>query len=408
MSESMKKQLILKRDRKTGKWFVRPYLGKNIITGKPLRPYKCFPDAVDEEEAKRAAEAWAAGISKASELNVRRRLDDLLPRYVTWLADTSAPVNTVKTYGSSARLLAPLFRGADPDDVSAFDVELVYMTLRRKGGKRGNPLSERSIRRHHFFLAAAYAWMLERGICTHDPMPYVPKPSLKTPPAIAYSDDEINVIMSALEDILADDATDPNHIIERNFAAATFTSSHIGIREGEACGLNRDDILMRTMTLIVAATAVEDNGRSERQPKTKGKRSRPLPLSKVLTSMLRAHIAWQDTFLPQHLLKGRRGTLPLFCDVQGRRLKPSDLSKWFSALRDALGLPPDSHFHTLRHTFASVLLGEGMDLRTIADLLGHAREGFTLETYAHMRPGRDLEAVEAYAAAVDAARGRSP
>lgn len=401
------KDLILKRD-KDGRWFVRPYLGQNAITKTPLRPYKCFPDAVNEEEAQRAAEAWAAGISQATQLNVRRRVDDLLPRYVMWLEDAGAPVNTVKSYRSSARLLAPFFTGMDPDEVSSFDVELVYATLRRDGGRRGHPLSANTICRHHGFLASAWAWMLEKNICTNSPMPYVHKPTREKPLAFAFSPTEIGVILDELESIMADDAADPDHILARNLAALAFTAAYTGIREGEGCGLDRGDIVARFKKFIVSSTAVEDKGTVRRQEKTKGRKSRNVPASEKVLTMLEKLIAWQDAHLPRRLRSLRKAKIPLFFDGEGRRLKPSAVSTWFSALCADLGLAPESHFHTLRHTYASVLLSEGYDLRTIAEILGHVREGFTLETYAHMMPGRDQEAANAFAAAVDAARGRSP
>jgi hypothetical protein len=43
-------------------------------------------------------------------------------------------------------------------------------------------------------------------------------------------------------------------------------------------------------------------------------------------------------------------------------------------------------FHALRHHFASVLLTDGVDIRSLAGYLGHHDPGFTLRVYAHMMP----------------------
>ncbi len=401
------KDLIIKKDPKTGNLYTRPYLGKNVVTGKPLRPYKSFPDAIDEEEAQRQAEAWAAGISKASDLNVRRRLDDLLPRYVTWLEDMGSPINTVKAYRSSAACLAPYFVGADPDEVSSYDIELVYITLMREGGRRGHPLSPNTVCRHHGFLASAYAWMLSEGICTMTPIPYVHKPSREDPLAWTFSDAELDELLAAIAELMANSSTDEQHVLDRNMACAAYTAAQTGMREGEACGLDRGDVSFRRRDLIVSATAVDDKGRSIRQPKTKGKKIRKLPASEDLLEALRAHMAWQDSFIHKQQAKTKGSAAPLFRDAKGRRIKPSDLSKWFTNLCEALELPPESRFHALRHTFASLLLDQGANLKTIAKLLGHVRDGFTLETYTHMMPERDREAVDAYAASLRQ-RGRDP
>ena len=43
-------------------------------------------------------------------------------------------------------------------------------------------------------------------------------------------------------------------------------------------------------------------------------------------------------------------------------------------------------FHALRHHFANVLLKEGVDIRSLAEFLGHEDPGFTLRTYTHFMP----------------------
>jgi integrase len=61
------------------------------------------------------------------------------------------------------------------------------------------------------------------------------------------------------------------------------------------------------------------------------------------------------------------------------------------AVEEALGR--DFHFHDLRHTFASNLVMEGVDLRTVGQLLGH-RSGYKMtERYAHLSPQHMLDAV---------------
>lgn len=46
----------------------------------------------------------------------------------------------------------------------------------------------------------------------------------------------------------------------------------------------------------------------------------------------------------------------------------------------------ENGFHALRHHFASVLLHEGVDIRSLAEYLGHCDPGFTLRTYTHLMP----------------------
>lgn len=55
-------------------------------------------------------------------------------------------------------------------------------------------------------------------------------------------------------------------------------------------------------------------------------------------------------------------------------------------LRANVSATRDNGFHALRHHFASVLLEQGVDIRALAEFLGHADPGFTLRTYTHLMP----------------------
>ena len=53
---------------------------------------------------------------------------------------------------------------------------------------------------------------------------------------------------------------------------------------------------------------------------------------------------------------------------------------------------PEVRFHDLRHTFATLALQNGVDIKTVSGMLGHFSAGFTLDTYAHVTTVAQKEA----------------
>ena len=56
---------------------------------------------------------------------------------------------------------------------------------------------------------------------------------------------------------------------------------------------------------------------------------------------------------------------------------------------------PKVRFHDLRHTFATLALQNGVDIKTVSGMLGHFSAGFTLDTYAHVTTAAQKEAAKA-------------
>lgn len=130
-----------------------------------------------------------------------------------------------------------------------------------------------------------------------------------------------------------------------------------GLRISEALNLNRDDINSATDTLIITG---------------KGNKQRIVPLlSQVKTAVEKYKAACP--FLGNELFFGEKG----------KRLRPELIQKKLREMRVELGLPDFATPHALRHSFATHLLSEGADLRSIQELLGHESLA-TTEKYTHI------------------------
>jgi integrase len=84
----------------------------------------------------------------------------------------------------------------------------------------------------------------------------------------------------------------------------------------------------------------------------------------------------------------------VFTKPDGSPLEASTLTRRFGKVCDAAGIRR-VRFHDLRHSCATLLLEQGVDLVTIKDLLGHSQIHITADVYAHVRPRLQRDAIEA-------------
>ena len=75
-----------------------------------------------------------------------------------------------------------------------------------------------------------------------------------------------------------------------------------------------------------------------------------------------------------------------------REISPNVLSHAFKVIAERSGLK-DVHFHTLRHTFASLSLQQGAKPKVISEALGHSSVAFTMDVYSHIIEGMQEEAM---------------
>ncbi len=105
-----------------------------------------------------------------------------------------------------------------------------------------------------------------------------------------------------------------------------------------------------------------------------------------LAERLAAGPAWHDDDL-------------VFCWEDGTPIHPHNPTRWFREFTEELGLP-HIRLHGLRHTYATVALKAGVDIKVLSVRLGHASSTITRELYQHVTPEMDEDAATAIAAAI--------
>lgn len=192
----------------------------------------------------------------------------------------------------------------------------------------------------------------------------------------------------------------------RVLVAATYNRYHAvfdlalrtGLRRGELLGLRWSDVDFTTGILSVRQTVqrLRHTGGVIIQP-TKTKASdRRIPLPADSLRVLEEHRHRQQLHRKAAGDNWHETGL-VFTNTIGGACDPGALNKNFAAICDLAGVRR-VRFHDLRHTCATLLLDQGVELITISNLLGHARIGITADVYAHVRLRLQRDAIEAMGA----------
>ena len=185
--------------------------------------------------------------------------------------------------------------------------------------------------------------------------------------------------------------------IETPYRAAFWLSAYTGMRRGEIAGLQWKYVDLDKGYLSV----VFANGRVDRKltlTEVKSNTSRRmLTLDPTTIGVLRKHLAAQS----EHRLKlgsAYEDNGLVFPSPRGRLLDPDILTKAWKRLCKALGV--QYKLHDLRHHHATALIEAGVHIKTVQNRLGHSSPALTMAVYAHVSPGLDKEAANAYAKAM--------
>lgn len=166
-----------------------------------------------------------------------------------------------------------------------------------------------------------------------------------------------------------------------------------GMRLGEICALQWDDINFKAGTVSVRATMARTKENSLFRKTTKTKQStRLVELSPKVVKALKSH----KTAQARERLEAGEGWHDMgyvVCRPDGRPLWPQGVDRQLKSLFKKAGLPEYSS-HVMRHTAATLMLAQGVHPKIVQERLGHSSIKVTLDLYSHVIPGMQRQAAD--------------
>ena len=277
---------------------------------------------------------------------------------------------------------------ASGKNVTKQTADKISATLAEKGlfspACTGASLSPKTIQYHHILLSSMLSTAVEWQIIPSNPCTRVKPPRAVHCEAKFLDELQTAELIACLGDV------------PLQYKTMVMLFLYTGMRRGELCGLNWDDIDFSHNLVSISKANLYLPGIGIYEDSTKNKSSqRVIKIPTAMTSLLREH---QREQIKKRLALGEgwHNSGKVFTACNGKPVHPDTLTKWFRNFVKKNGLP-DVHIHSLRHTNASLLIAAGTNIRTVSNRLGHAATSTTSNIYAHAIRSADELAAEALA-----------
>jgi len=338
------------REKRPGVWEVRVFTGSDA-SGRPTQLSRTVHGG--ERDAQRLAaqlESWGRKAKPAD-----RSVSDALVEWVkqnidTWAASSARDQQSrVKSLKEDQIARLPLAR------LTVADVERWHTRLRAAG------MADAGIKNQHGVLRAALSQAVRWGWVSSNVASLARLPSTKVAQPTVTSVDDVRAVMTAAASIDA--------AAELAFRIAAVA----GARRAELASLRWTDE-HDSQLLIDSAIEITKRGAGApelREAATKTANVRTVTLDADTVEMI------------DKLRRVREPYGPRMCGLGPELVSPDRISWWWKRARQMSGIDPKWRLHDMRHWSATVAIGQGHDVRTVAGRLGHANPAMTLRVYAH-------------------------
>lgn len=292
---------------------------------------------------------------------------DFAARWLSDYAKVSVKPSTYVSYEAIFRLhLIPAFGDLHLDRISGAHIQTFLAGKVSKGR-----LTPKSVANILIPLKEMFKHALHWGYVFRDPTIAIRRPRVEQEEMDFLNPEEISLLLQNVK---------PQHF------TLLLTAILTGMRRGELLALQWGDIDWRSAQISVRRSLYKGTFVS---PKSQNGVRRI-----IMSPTLQRH-------LEQYRFRTQRFDSDLvFCTDQGKPLDPDNIVKReFQPALDRAGLRR-IRFHDLRHTFASLLIANGENIKFVQNQLGHASAKTTLDRYGHLFPGTQQEAAKRLDAAV--------
>ena len=353
------------------------------LQGRPIKKSKTVH--CSKKEAKIELAKFVADVQKGMYVEGKSlKFTDFVEIWKRDYGSKELAPSTYKRYlGILESRIIPYFGHFHVDKIKPTDIMQFYDLLsrdtqivRRKnnnGKKTGKPLSPKTIVEHHRLLHAMLQKAVYWQMIVSNPAERVQAPKTKKPKRKYYDDEQSKALISGLMKLTEE---------QFKYKVAIILTIFTGVRLGELMGLEWDDINFRDGIVSINRSSqyLADKGVFTKVPKTESS-IRDVAIPDFVVSLLEEYKYWYDEQKYQYgelWIDSNR----LFVQADGKPMHPSTISKWFEKFVAQIGLPV-INFHGLRHTNATLLIAQNIDVSVVAARLGHAQITTTYNFYVH-------------------------
>ena len=352
------------RKRKDGRWEGRYTVGYDPDTGKPIIKNVLAP--TQAECRKKLNEAK----EKSKKIDYTKPERFTVEQWVTLWYKNYAKPNIRETTADNYRCfienhIIPNIGSIRLDKLSTIQLQQFYTKTKESGriqryeGMDDFSLSGKTVRGLHAMLRMCLDQAVAEKIIPSNPADACRLPKKEKKEMVVIPPDRISDYL---------DAAEAHGVLPMFYLELT-----TGLRRGEITALLWSDLDIEEQSLKISKSVLRINREIKVcEPKTKNSvRTLYLPQQTI------------DLLIQEHE-KHPDNPYMFPSPVTGSMYGPDCVGRIHKKLLKRAGIDESIRFHDLRHTFATMALRNGIDVKTISNILGHYSAGFTLDTYTHV------------------------